>query len=108
MGDILGASVEKDESTCTYRPGGGGLPTAGFFAQLAELCEADVPRQAGYTESVDGLGVDAYLKTGGGAPAEIWVCAADAFTVYVDTGFSNTAAAVAAAEELASAALAAR
>lgn len=109
VGDVLGVAVEKDESTCTYVPGGnvGSVPSAGFIPQLAELCDGDFVSQSGYSEPVNGLGVDAYLKTGGGATAEIWVCAADAFLVFVDTGDSNAAGAASAAEELAKAALAA-
>lgn len=107
VGEILGLSVEKDESTYTYAPSGNvdGVPAAGFIAQLAELCDGDFITQNGFTGSVEGLGVDAYLKTGGGATAQIWVCAEDAFTVVVDTGDSNTDAGVAAAEALALAAL---
>ena len=107
VSDVLGAPVEKDDATCTYLPGGnaGSVPGAGFIPQLPELCDDGFPEQSGYTEPVDGLGVDAFLKTGGGATAEIWVCGADAFVVFVDTGDSDTATATAAAEELAAAAL---
>lgn len=100
---------EKDADTCTYSPGGNGgsVPAAGFIAQDAVLCEDDFPKKAGYSDSVDGIGADGFLKTGGGATAEIWVCADDPFTVFVDTGDSNTAAGVAAAEKLAKAAVAA-
>lgn len=107
VGEILGASVEKDEPSCSYAPGGnvGSVPAAGFIGQLAELCEGDFITENGYTEPVEGLGVDAYLRTDGAATAEIWVCADDAFLLYVDTGDSNTDAAVAAAEALALAAL---
>jgi hypothetical protein len=104
---ILGTPVEKDETTCTYGPSSGGLPVAGFLAQLPELCASGFPEQAGYTEPVDSLGVDAFLKVAGEATAEIWVCSPAAFTVYVDTGDAEPAAGIADAEELAKAALAA-
>ena len=72
--EILGVAMEKNEETCFYSPVGGSLPAAGFFGQLPEWCEGDFVTQSGYTEPVDGLGVDAYLKTGGGATVEMWVC----------------------------------
>ena len=107
VGAILGTTVERDDSTCTYGPASGGLPAAGFLAQLPELCADGFPEQAGYTEPVAGLGVDAFLKVGGAATAEIWVCSPGAFTVYVDTGDSEPATGTAYAEELARAAVAA-
>jgi hypothetical protein len=105
--EIMGVAMEKSAETCFYSPVGASLPAAGFFGQLPEWCEGDFVTQSGYTEPVDGLGVDAYLKTGGGATVEIWVCAADPFTVFVDTGGSDTGPATEFAEALAAAAIAA-
>jgi hypothetical protein len=104
--EILGVEMEKNEETCFYSPVGASLPAAGFFGQLPELCEGDFVTQSGYTEPVDGLGADAFLKTGGGATVEIWVCAADPFVVFVDTGGSDTGPATDFAKALAVAAIA--
>jgi hypothetical protein len=106
VSEILGADVERNnEETCFYSPGGvSGIPSAGFLGQ--PFCDDEFPEVLGYTESLDGLGVDAYLRTDGAATAEILVCADAAFVVFVDTGtLSEDPAAVAAAEELARAAL---
>jgi hypothetical protein len=104
--EILGVEMEKNEETCFYSPVGASLPAAGFFGQLPEWCEGDFVTQSGYTEPVDGLGADAFLKTGGGATVEIWVCAADPFVVFVDTGGSDTGPATDFAKALAVAAIA--
>jgi hypothetical protein len=107
VGDVLGASVDKDDTTCTYAPSGGELPSAGFMAQLVDLCDQGFPEANGYTEPVGGIGADAFLKTDGAATAELWVCAPDAFLVWVDTGDSDPSTAIAQVGELASQAVAA-
>lgn len=104
VGEVLGAQVERNEGTCAFSPGAatGRQPTAAFLGQLAELCEGDFVEQNGYTEPVEGLGVDAYLKPGTTASAEIWVCAPAPFVVAVGVGPDlGRSGAVAAAETLA-------
>lgn len=95
VGAILGTGVEKAEATCSYAPGGvvGEVPSVGFLEQLPELCESGFPEANGYTEPVEGLGVDAFLKEGGMATAELWVCGGVDFVVYIDTGDSDVEAA---------------
>ncbi len=104
---ILGASVEKAEGTCVYSPGAvSGIPSAGFFGQPP--CERGNGAALGYQEELDGLGVPAYVRIDGAATAELLVCAAPAFMVFVDTGTLSDAeadAAVATAEQLARAAI---
>lgn len=106
VSEVLGADLEKNEETCTFTRDGlaGSLPSAGFLVQLSSLCNEEFATQTGYTEQVEGLGVEAFLRTGGGATARILVCADAAFEVFVDTG-TDTVTGVAAAETLALVAL---
>lgn len=104
VSEVFGVPVERSEGTCSFSPGAaaGQPPSAAFLGQLSELCEGDFLEQSGYTERVEGLGVDAFLKPGETATAEVWVCAPAAFYVVVGVGPDlGRAGAVAAAETLA-------
>jgi hypothetical protein len=106
VGELLGADVEKDEATCSYAPGGnvGSVPSASFIAQLPEPCTEDFLAQQGFTERLDLLDEEAYLKASGDSRAEAWVCGDRSFSVSVDLG-PDSGGGAAAAETLAMMAL---
>jgi hypothetical protein len=107
--EILGATVEKNEETCFFSPGGGtAIPAAGFFGQ--EQCDDQFAEVLNYSDPYDGLDVDAWVRIDGQATAELLVCADPGFSVFVDTGTlsdDEADAAIAMAKELAEAAMAA-
>lgn len=106
VSNVLRASVEKDDASCTYAPAGDrDTPNAAFNRQLDFACTGNHPSEVGYTTKLDGLGVDAYVQPDTAIGTMILVCAKSPFEITVNAG-SDSAQALAAARELARLALA--
>lgn len=94
----LGATVDKDEASCTYFPPDAAFPNATFVRQLALACDSRYLSELGYSESLSGLGKKAFIQRS--APAHVLVCTDSPFEIEVDIP-GNSDAAIAAVQQLA-------
>ncbi len=106
VSEVLGAAVEQMPGLCGFGPDGDiiGSPSLLYVLQVVNLCSADLAAEVGYPDELDTLGVEAYVGMGGEATAKVLVCDDSPFEVLVNDR-DDSAAALAAAEELAQIAL---
>jgi hypothetical protein len=72
VGEVLGATVERDGDACTFYPPEAFSPRA-LFIPLRGACE-DLRMSDPRLESFQGLGVEAYAYSAPGVPSRILVC----------------------------------
>jgi hypothetical protein len=102
VGGVLGAEVTADEASCTFYPADDTLSlNASYVAQVKFACSPDVRSDAGYNESVEGIGAEAYVQPGTAIGTLLLVCAdGSPFEITVDSAAGDDAA-LAAAKDLA-------